>query len=520
VEIIAMPDILPIADVTICDSYTLPALAVGSYFDGPGGTGTAYNAGDVISSSMTMYVYASTSGCTDEESFDIIINETPDLAPVSNVSSCSSYFLPTLSVGDYFTGPNGTGDMLADNTEITTDQTIYVYANNGTCSSELSFTVTFGAVVADILNDVTVCDSYTLPALSANNAYYTGPNGTGTQLFAGDLITQTQTIYIWAVQGTCTDQSTFIVTVNQTPVLSAVSDVTACGCYTLPALSVGAYYDAPGGTGNVLTGCIATSQTVYVYAQTGTDPNCFSELSFGVTINNAPEVDDPADVSACNSYTLPALTSGSYFTGAGGTGTQLQAGDVITQTQAIHVWAADGTCTDESEFTVNITDSPAFTIDSGCQGSEYVLTVVPTNGFDPGSAGYTWSAAGAGAITGSGQSVVVSGADTYSVSVQVGDCPASQSVQVDGTGCLIQKGISPNGDGNNDYFDLEGQNVSKLQIFNRYGMVVYKKDNYTNQWYGQDDDGDELPDGTYYYVIDRASGEARTGWIYINRERN
>jgi gliding motility-associated-like protein len=149
-----------------------------------------------------------------------------------------------------------------------------------------------------------------------------------------------------------------------------------------------------------------------------------------------------------------------------------------------------------------------------------VLTVVPSNGFDPGVADYTWSASGSGTITGSGQSVVVSGADTYTVTVEIGDCPASLPVEVDATGCLIQKGISPNGDGNNDYFDLEGQNVSRLQIFNRYGMAVYKKDNYTNQWYGQSDGGDELPDGTYYYVIDRAQGEGKTGWIYINRERN
>ncbi|RZJ68842.1 MAG: gliding motility-associated C-terminal domain-containing protein, partial [Flavobacterium sp.] len=79
-------------------------------------------------------------------------------------------------------------------------------------------------------------------------------------------------------------------------------------------------------------------------------------------------------------------------------------------------------------------------------------------------------------------------------------------LMVDGTGCTIQKGISPNGDGWNDYFDLEGQNVSKLEIFNRYGTMVYKQSNYTTQWHGQSDGGDELPDGTYYYVIELGQG--------------
>jgi flagellar hook assembly protein FlgD len=48
-------------------------------------------------------------------------------------------------------------------------------------------------------------------------------------------------------------------------------------------------------------------------------------------------------------------------------------------------------------------------------------------------------------------------------------------------------------------------------------MEVYSKTDYTNQWKGEDKNGDELPDGTYYYVFNRDNGETRTGWIYINR---
>jgi gliding motility-associated-like protein len=84
--------------------------------------------------------------------------------------------------------------------------------------------------------------------------------------------------------------------------------------------------------------------------------------------------------------------------------------------------------------------------------------------------------------------------------------------------CVIQKGISVNStpDGLNDCMDLVGYNVKKLSIFNRYGMKVYSRDGYTNQWCGQSDNGDQLPDGTYYYVIERDNGETKTGWIYIN----
>jgi gliding motility-associated-like protein len=85
--------------------------------------------------------------------------------------------------------------------------------------------------------------------------------------------------------------------------------------------------------------------------------------------------------------------------------------------------------------------------------------------------------------------------------------------------CTIQKGISPNNDGRNDNFDLSGYNVSKLEIFNRYGTIVYSKNNYEDEWYGQSDNGNELPDGTYYYVIKFTDIETKTGWIYINREQ-
>ena len=69
------------------------------------------------------------------------------------------------------------------------------------------------------------------------------------------------------------------------------------------------------------------------------------------------------------------------------------------------------------------------------------------------------------------------------------------------------------------FFDLESLGVKNLGIYNRYGMKVYSKGLYTNQWYGQSDNGEELADGTYYYVIEYISGSStKTGWIYINRE--
>ena len=112
--------------------------------------------------------------------------------------------------------------------------------------------------------------------------------------------------------------------------------------------------------------------------------------------------------------------------------------------------------------------------------------------------------------------IILKSIGDYTVKVSTPEgCISEKSLNVSEINCLIQKGISPNGDGYNESFLLN--DTKKLQIFNRYGTRVYSLSNYTNQWHGQTDDGSELPDGTYYYVIERNNEETVTGWIYINR---
>ncbi|WP_323787319.1 gliding motility-associated C-terminal domain-containing protein [Psychroserpens sp.] len=83
--------------------------------------------------------------------------------------------------------------------------------------------------------------------------------------------------------------------------------------------------------------------------------------------------------------------------------------------------------------------------------------------------------------------------------------------------CVIPQGISPNGDGLNEVFDLSSYDVTKLEIFNRNGTLVYSKDNYTNEWYGQSNNGDQLPVGTYFYTMEYENGKQRAAWVYIQR---
>jgi gliding motility-associated-like protein len=74
--------------------------------------------------------------------------------------------------------------------------------------------------------------------------------------------------------------------------------------------------------------------------------------------------------------------------------------------------------------------------------------------------------------------------------------------------------FSPNGDGENETFSILdiGYYPNRLTIFNRWGMPVYETSNYRNQWTGED-----VPDGTYYYVLVLDDGREFTGHVTLLR---
>ncbi len=64
--------------------------------------------------------------------------------------------------------------------------------------------------------------------------------------------------------------------------------------------------------------------------------------------------------------------------------------------------------------------------------------------------------------------------------------------------------ITPNGDGANDAFvipGLEDYPENDLTIFTRWGNQVFFVKGYSNDWQGNNDKGEELPVGAYFYVL-------------------
>jgi gliding motility-associated-like protein len=259
-----------------------------------------------------------------------------------------------------------------------------------------------------------------------------------------------------------------------------------------------------------------------VYGVTVSKGACVDTKTTIVTVVTVPVADAPDDQTVCDSYVLPALSEGNtYYTGQNGTGTALSAGETITTSQRIYVYAVAATnaaCASENFFDITITPTPQFTFFDECESNVYYVEVTDVDGsFDIDHATYAWT--GPDGFTSTERKITPSAIGEYTVTVTTDSgCINTDIFEVLSTSCMIPRGISPNSDGKNDEFDLSALGVKRLEIFNRYGQEVYSKSNYTNEWTGKGSNGDELPTGTYFYMIERSNGETITGWVYINRQ--
>lgn len=75
----------------------------------------------------------------------------------------------------------------------------------------------------------------------------------------------------------------------------------------------------------------------------------------------------------------------------------------------------------------------------------------------------------------------------------------------------ISNVITPNGDAYNDLFTVDERlKGSSIEIFNRWGKLVYQSNTYQNDW-----DGSHSPAGTYFYLIKDLCAKEHIGWVQI-----
>jgi gliding motility-associated-like protein len=89
------------------------------------------------------------------------------------------------------------------------------------------------------------------------------------------------------------------------------------------------------------------------------------------------------------------------------------------------------------------------------------------------------------------------------------------------SGIQMPTGLSPNGDNLNDVFKILGTEKCRelsFTVYNRWGNIVYHQDNYNNAWNGTNQDGADLPQGTYFILLTlHDSGSTVSGYVDLRR---
>ncbi|UPT71069.1 MAG: gliding motility-associated C-terminal domain-containing protein [Flavobacterium sp. JAD_PAG50586_2] len=365
----------------------------------------------------------------------------------------------------------------------------------------------------------------------------------------------TQTTSYWVEVSDClcvSERVEVIITISSPPVLSVQNAQTCAGsATTITASSVGNvinWYSSQTATQILFTGEQFTTpmllQTTSYWVEAVSPEGCTSvRAEVSVTVNPLPVVTANTNVAICEGTTA-VLTANStagnlinWFDSE--TETQpLASGVQFTTpilTQPTSYWVSaynpqTNCLSDRIQYFISVNQRSTPVVDFDYQEESYCFNIgesavlpVLAAGFSNGGVFSSFPGLVVNSQTGEidvrnsqvGNYVVV-----YEINEDLVTCLTQGRFETGVTikSCDIQRGISPNGDEFNQYFDLTGVGVKELVIYNRYGKEVYEATNYVKEWDGKDKSGNELPDGTYFYAISKNEGGNLTGWIYINRE--
>jgi gliding motility-associated-like protein len=341
---------------------------------------------------------SSNPSCFDVTSVDIQVNPLPPVDELADVVECSSYVLPVLTNGNYFTGPGGTGLALFAGNTIDESSTYYIYNGpdaNG-CFNESTFLAYFIDQFGPQLDN---CGKFTIPSTPYNiGAFYTasgGPTGTGTLIPAGTVYTNStqtsivQPVYYYAeVNGVLCRDELFNINIHPVPLIDDLPDVTYCNSYTLPALTNGNYFSEPGGNGTpyFAGNTIIATQMMYIYNSTnyidvnGNPGVCPLGTDFQINIINTNLF---TTINECATYTLPPITFGGYYTAPFGGGSVVNPDIPITTSQVVYYYANTTlvpNCSDNLNYNIIINPRPLVdVIPSGVYCGEFILPIL-TNG--------------------------------------------------------------------------------------------------------------------------------------------
>jgi len=449
--------------------------------------------------------------------------------------------------------------------------TLFWTTNNGLCIAADTVIITSfeQASIAEAGEDQTVCgDNAQLEAVnptigsgtwSSVNPSVIFADVTNYQTTVSNLSIGVDTLIWTTTNGICSSIDSVIITSIELPIAFAGVDQSVCGDNAqLEALNP-----------TIGNGIWSSVNASVIFADATNSQTTVSILGFGVdtliwTITNG--VCTAADSIIINSFEQPSLAEAGED--------QTVCGDKV-QLAAVKPVIGNGTWssvnpsvifTDATDFQTLVSslsyglDTLIWTTSNGICTS--VDTVIITSVVQPqafagldtvicayqqpftipisitGSTNWTWAALSGNAAIDNELSLFPSFSNmalgqnnSFELLATNGQCSAIDTLNIfvyanESEYCLtstifIPEGFSPNGDGSYDVFAILNLNGldANVQIYNRWGNLVYANENYQNDWNGTANQGlvlygEELPAGTYYYII-QIEGESEPRKDYL-----
>jgi len=494
--------------------------------------------------------------------------------PVSNAGpagdACGLSFplnaVPSAGIGTWtMTAGTGTATFVPDANSPTATVTVSEYGTkvftwtevNGICTSSSMITVNF--YQQPVANPGTggnncgyVFNLSAIPSLGTGT--WTRESGPGNATFSPNANVPNAAVTVTAygtyvlrwteMNGTCSSSATISVTFIQQPSANAGKGGNECDLnFVLNAVQgsgVGTWSKVSGPGNATFTPNANTSNATvtvtqfgaYDFAWTEVNSQCSSSDIIRVTFHDLPPVSAGADALICkgSSTQLNASGAGSFsWLPAGSLNNPFIPNPVASpsETTAYTVTLTDQWgCKNSDQVNVEVREQPV-----ADAGPDQVLefrfdTRLDAKSLEINQTGEWTILEGKGDISDKNDPdarVTNLGIENnrFVWTVSNGACPSStDTVNIMVHNLIIPTLITPNLDGNNDYFVIKGIETlgkSSLIIFNRWGAQVYQNENYDNSWDGTDEKKNQLQEDTYFYILRSEEGLTFKGYVIIRR---
>jgi gliding motility-associated-like protein len=548
ITVASSPTVNVSGTTTVCSGQqaTLGASGGATYSWSPGGTGAVIN--PVVSSPTNFTVTATNAaGCSDTTSIFVSVTPTPVAGIGASPPSICAGGTSTLSASggntyQWNTGSSATSIQVSP--VIPTSYTVTAF--NGSCfdTSVFNLNVTnFNTIISITNNDSILCvgDNSILTASLGNS--YSWSTGESTQSIPiSPANTTTYVVTVTSVGG-CTGTDSMLVDVLPIPTaaITALKDTVCVLQGAGLTASGGSTYQWDGGPAVANYNPIILTQGPHSYSVTVSNGSCNGGATYtvfanpipAVTANASPNTICPGDTVAlsatANNGSFP-YTFGWFPGSIFGQNINVSPSSSITYTIAV----VDGKgCSNFSTAPVTMN---TISVNAGANMTICPGFTAPLNAIVSGNISgvqYSWAP---DSLVNNPTAQNPSGSPVDSISMFIvtvtnGSCSAKDSITVYSVRipeCIIKiyNGVTPNGDADNNIWFIDGIESypdNKVIIFNRWGGRVWGAEGYNNKevvWNGSNDQGESLPDGTYYYVVELYDGTggtifSRSNWVEV-----